>query len=58
MRSVRNSTWLSFSTARQRQTPPTLWSQRLDRYYYFLRTDSRRHAVGLTFVPQHEGKAV
>ena len=26
-------------------------------YYYSLRTDSRRHSVGLTFVLQHEGKA-
>jgi hypothetical protein len=26
-------------------------------YYYSLRTDSRRHSVGLTFAPQHEGKA-
>ena len=53
---VRNSTWLSFSTARQRQTPrPRVPAAR--QYYYFLRTDSRRHSVGLTFVPQHEGKA-
>jgi hypothetical protein len=36
---------------------PALLRPATRHYYYFLQTGSRRHADGLTFVPQHEGKA-
>ena len=37
---------------------PDLLGPAARHYYYFLRTDSRIHASGLIFAPQHEGKAV
>jgi hypothetical protein len=50
-----NSTWLSFSTARQRHTPPPSGASGRH-YYWLLQTDSTRRAIGLTFVPRMRAK--
>jgi hypothetical protein len=54
--SALNSTWLSFSTARQRQSPAPSGPQ-ADRYCCFHQTDRTTREAGLTYAPTHGDKA-
>src|SRR5712672_318341 len=53
---ARNSTWVSLSTARQRQ-PPTLPAPSAGHYCYFRQTDNRTHEACLISGPTHGDKA-
>src|SRR5882672_10619664 len=55
--SARNLTWLSLSTARQRQPPTLPGAIGRPTIADFLQTDSRTHGAGLISGPTHGDKA-